>query len=481
MRGSATSAVDDLTRELFRAIADGVPSPLAVLGPEGQLVWYNQAFGQALSSNCTLNGRTVKDVVSAASVRGGSAHATRLNGESSEAELTIEVEQDSVRTLRCRIVALPVAPSHTLLALDAERAPSPPAATPPAANEKTLRHASDLIVSMTPDGRISDWMGACQRATGLDAEAARGRSLTEMCRPEHRALMAAMLSHVVEGRAIESTDVDLITSAGQPVTISWNISPVMDAGGRAVAMIGIGRDLGPYRRLEEQLFQSAKMASLGVMASGIAHELRNPLGTVSAAAQLLREQPDDPQLRNECVRRIQSGVDRAAIVMDQLLRFAQPARAESELIHISDLLEQTLGLMAHHVLLHNITAIRKLQSGLPAVWGRPGLLQIVFTNLILNACDAMPHGGTLTLATRRAGNYVEAVFADTGQGIEPNIMPNIFDPFFTTRSEKHGTGLGLSISHNIVEQHAGQIEVSSTPRQGTTFVVRLPMPAPETE
>jgi signal transduction histidine kinase len=251
----------------------------------------------------------------------------------------------------------------------------------------------------------------------------------------------------------------------------------------------VGRDLTERRQLEAQLVHSAKMASLGVMAGGIAHELRNPLGIISAAAQLLLERPDDIRLWVEGAKKIHNATLRASLIIESLVKFARPQNEGMGELDMQAVLEETLSLMDNQMALQKVTLQRHFQADLPRVYGNASLLQQVSTNMILNACNAMPQGGTLTVSSRSIpreshgspppsftdlGPWVEIAFSDTGRGIFEQHLSKIFDPFFTTMPVGKGTGLGLSISYGIIQQHQGSIEVESEMGQGTTFTIRLP-------
>ncbi|MBI5956373.1 MAG: PAS domain S-box protein, partial [Chloroflexi bacterium] len=338
--------------------------------------------------------------------------------------------------------------------------------------------ASDLVVSLDPQGRIVTWNRAAERISGLKAEQVEGRSLDYLCAAEQQPVMAKMLRGLIRGAGVQNIEVKLLTANGQEVPIAWSCSPMRDDAGGMVGIVAVGRDLTEQRRMEAQLVQSAKMASLGVMAGGIAHELRNPLGIISASAQLLLERPDDAQLRSQCAQKIHAATQRASVIIENLLKFGRPVDQQMREVDLHAVLEETLALLAHQVTLQEVTLRKEFQPDLPRAHGNPQVLQQVFTNLILNACNAMPQGGTLTVATRATEiGRVEIRFSDTGRGIPPEHLPKIFDPFFTTMPVGKGIGLGLSISYSIIQQHQGTIEVESQVGQGTTFTVRLPVTA----
>ena len=230
------------------------------------------------------------------------------------------------------------------------------------------------------------------------------------------------------------------------------------------------------------MFQSAKMASLGVMAGGIAHEIRNPLGICSAAAQLLQEHPEEIEFVREASAKIYTAVHRASAIIENLLKFARPAQDlmvqdRSVPLTINEIISDTLDLMANEVALRQIEIHQRLAKNLPPVYGNRNLLQQVFTNLVLNAINSMSAGGQLTVTTRTNSKQMLIDFSDTGRGIEPQHLEHIFDPFFTTVpvGQGQGVGLGLSISYAIIKQHRGHITVNSQIGQGSTFTVWLPI------
>jgi signal transduction histidine kinase len=246
-------------------------------------------------------------------------------------------------------------------------------------------------------------------------------------------------------------------------------------GERLASSLEVARLFTEREQLQAQLVQSAKMASLGVMASGIAHELRNPLAIASAAAQLMRDRPEDQALRAEALEKIQRSAVRASGIIESLLKFARPVEGPPDDVDVNDLVRETCALVQDQMTAHNVTVKTQLAEGLPRIEADARLLQQVFTNLMLNAQQAMPDGGSLTVATGMDERRRAVIrFADTGTGIHPDDLPKVFDPFFTTRPTGRGVGLGLAISYQIIERHRGTIELASTRGKGTTATIRLP-------
>lgn len=337
-----------------------------------------------------------------------------------------------------------------------------------------VNSANDLVLSLNVDGSIMTWNRAAARISGLSADVAHGQMLLALVPDNQRSLMGEMLDALCHGATVQRTEINLLTSQNQVIPIAWSCSPMLTDDGEVTGMVAIGRDLTEQRRLEAQLIQSTKMASLGVMAGGIAHELRNPLGIISASAQLLQDHHHDTSLRDQCTTKIHDATKRASLIIDNLLKFARPMSVHMQLLDINVVIEDTFVLMTHQLVLQQISLSKYLTADLPQVYGNSALLQQVFTNLILNACNAMAKAGSLTVTTcANSANMVEIQFIDTGCGITPEAQPKIFDPFFTTRPIGKGTGLGLSISYTIIQQHRGEIAVQSTVGQGTTFTTLI--------
>lgn len=340
-----------------------------------------------------------------------------------------------------------------------------------------VESASDLVISADISGRIVTWNRAAERVSGYPKEQAIGRRLSDYCAAGDQPLMDNLLRQFLAGPHPGQIDeLAIVSSAGHAIPISWRFSPLQNDLGEVTGIVAVGRDLLEQRRLESQLFQAAKMASMGVMASGIGHELRNPLGIISASAQLAHDHPNDPGLVGTCLQRIHSATKRAALIIDNLLTFAQPGSEGRHQVNINNVLAATVVLLEHQIRQRRIDLTTTLDPQIAPVTGNPALLQQVFTNLILNACQAMADGGVLAVSSGMSdARTVEVCVRDEGCGINDEVLPHIFDPFFTTRPVGQGTGLGLAISYSIVQQHGGQIEVYSKPGAGSTFVVRVPV------
>ncbi|MEW6756362.1 MAG: ATP-binding protein, partial [Candidatus Latescibacterota bacterium] len=234
--------------------------------------------------------------------------------------------------------------------------------------------------------------------------------------------------------------------------------------------------LRQLRESQSQILLSSKLAAVGELAGGVAHEVNNPLQIILSRVQLMLMQNQGAPRLVEGLRLIEANVKRISRIIRALLGFAgHNARNEDwTQFDLGQSLHQAHALVAHQLEKHLIRTTITCEEGLPPLLGNVGELEQVFINLLLNAQNAMPRGGELTITARRDGDGVEIRFADTGMGIEPEHLDRIFEPFYTTRAEEGGTGLGLAVSYGIIEVHQGTITVESEPGAGATFIVRLP-------
>jgi len=228
------------------------------------------------------------------------------------------------------------------------------------------------------------------------------------------------------------------------------------------------------RSAQKQLLQSEKLATIGQMAAGIAHELNTPLTYIMGNLELLESQAASPA-QKEMISSIAVGAERITGLAQRLLAFSRPAEEEPVALAVNDVIERSLELCHYQILKGGVQLRKELAAGLPPVPGVANQLETALINLVVNAVHAMEGGGTLQVTTAARDGHVEIAVADSGQGIPVEIQPTIFEPFFTTKPEGKGTGLGLSTVLMIVERHKGRIEFTSATGRGTTFRITLPV------
>ncbi len=235
------------------------------------------------------------------------------------------------------------------------------------------------------------------------------------------------------------------------------------------------------KKIQAQLMKSEKLASLGRLASGVAHEINSPLtGILTFSHLLMRKLKDNPELQKE-LELIVRETTRVSTIVRGLLDFARERKPQKRPCYLNELITHTLSLVERQAAFQNIKIAKNLDQQLPVLLVDANQIQQVFMNILLNAADAMPDGGSLQVTTlyQPGDDDVQIIFTDTGCGIPPENLDKIFDPFFTTKADKKGTGLGLAVSYGIIERHRGHIEVQSEVGQGTTFIIKLPVQATE--
>ncbi len=226
--------------------------------------------------------------------------------------------------------------------------------------------------------------------------------------------------------------------------------------------------------MEEQLLRQDRLASIGLLAAGVAHEVNTPLTGISSYAQILIDELEPTDPRVEILRKIERQTFRASSIVHSLLNFTRDGTGAAETIRVRDLVDESLSLFEPQLRGRSVTIDARVEEGLPPVRGERGKLLQVLLNLLLNARDAIQDSGTIRVTARSRGGRLALEVADDGTGIPEEDIGKIFDPFFTTKPRGRGTGLGLSLSYNIIQQHQGEILVDSRRGEGSVFTVDLP-------
>jgi two-component system NtrC family sensor kinase len=262
----------------------------------------------------------------------------------------------------------------------------------------------------------------------------------------------------------------------------WDISayPIPGSKAESPRAVIVWQDRTEERRLENSLMQAGKLAAIGKLAAGVAHEINNPLTAINANAQMLQMVTPDEHENFEAVDLIVRAGDRAATVVQGLLDFARQAQYEFESGNVNESIEAALKLVSYQFANANIEVVTTLTDALPQTEASWEHLQSVWLNLLINARDAIQDNQDkrkieIVTEVDKGGDDILILVRDNGQGMNPAELDQIFEPFYTTKAPGRGTGLGLATTHRIVEQHGGQIDVTSTIGEGTTFVVRLPL------
>ncbi len=271
----------------------------------------------------------------------------------------------------------------------------------------------------------------------------------------------------------------LATASGDLRIANIAIAPLVTRRFSVIGRLIIVDDITERLELESQLTQAEKLSSIGLLAAGVAHEVNTPLAVISSYAQMLAKQLQGDGKKSELLEKITKQSFRASEIVNNLLNFSRTGASEFGAVDLNKVIGDTLALLEHQLKTARVEVRRELAPDLPPVHGNTGKLQQVFLNLFLNAKDAMPEGGVLTVGTQNAYG-VRVTVRDTGSGIAPEHMHRIYDPFFTTKGgardgQGRGTGLGLSVTYGIIQEHAGKIQVESEPGAGTTFHLEFPL------
>lgn len=353
-------------------------------------------------------------------------------------------------------------------------------------------NAYDLIFTLDHKFSITSINRVGTQLTGYPLAELQGQLLAKLCTPDSWEMAEPFLCELLAGNSVSPFELELVRSDQELVYLEVSAQRISD-GKRQNELHCIARNLTERRRLEQQLVQAEKLSAIGQLVAGVAHELNNPLTSISGYAQLLLRDPSITEVIHQDIKHIYTQADRAGRIVHNLLIFAREHKPERTLVNLNEVLQSTLSLRAYQLRVDNIKVVTDYAADLPTTIADPYQLQQVFLNLINNAHQAiLQHetSGLLTLRTstataRRepgdggtsslaASNVVRVEIQDTGVGIPDHELGRIFDPFFTTKPVGQGTGLGLSICFGIVQEHSGQIWAESTTGMGTTVYVDLP-------
>lgn len=370
-------------------------------------------------------------------------------------------------------------------------------------SDNIIASMSNVLMALDANGAITLVNDATEGLFGYAKDELVGRSLDVLLPPGEGAEWRwhTLSRHVRQKGAIRDRETSWRSRDGELIPVSVSGSPLRDRWGTVVGAVLVVRDLretkrriaearaataaanararelekanAELKRLQDELVQAAKMSSIGRLAAGVAHELNNPLGGILLYSDLLQEDTaeDDPRRSNVC--KIADLAARCRKIVMSLLDFARPAPPSEFKVDVNSVLKSTLSVLEAQERFKSIETVWHLAERLPVLVADPAQFQQAFTNVVMNAVEAMEGGGGLTIETAptEKGDGVVVRIRDTGDGIPEKDMAHLFEPFFTTKDD--GTGLGLAITYSIVERHNGSIEIESRPGEGTTFIITL--------
>jgi len=342
----------------------------------------------------------------------------------------------------------------------------------------------DLILVLDAADHYTFVSPRCKEILGYEVEDAQSMEFGGRTHPEDLPGAIALYKDILAGRQIfASLEIRVRHKLGEWRRLRFNFSPLSDEKGNIEGVVLSGRDVTDLKRLEEQLIQAEKLAAMGQMLAGVAHELNNPLTAILGVTELLREREGADESTKRQLELTHRQARRAARIVQNLLEFSRPASPQKRPLDLNNLLERTLQLQEHSLRRNNIEVDFHLQPDLPGVVGDANQLIQVFLNLITNAEQAIREvrdSGRIQIRAGRNVNQLRITVQDDGVGIRPEALPRIFDPFYTTKRPGGGTGLGLSICMSIIREHGGNIEAEILPGGGSAFTIYLPSAPAET-
>jgi two-component system NtrC family sensor kinase len=346
-------------------------------------------------------------------------------------------------------------------------------------NNKILNATQSMILVADTAGLISYANRRCYEAGGFRQEELLGRRLAELVAPGRREILVEALHATLSGQQVDNLELPVLLGRGRVGQFAINLSPMRDESGNVSSIVVVMTDITDAAMLQAKLMHTEKMAAVGQLVSGVAHEVNNPLTAILGFADLLIDHPDVPEFAKADLRVILEEAQRTKQIVQNLLSFARQMPPQRKPVQVNGILRQTLALRAYDFANHGVKIIENFSTSVRDVVGDSHQLQQVFLNILNNAYDAVResgHPGQIVIETTESDGMAEVMFRDNGPGI---LYPErIFDPFFTTKEVGKGTGLGLSICYGIIREHQGEISCrNNNDGSGATFLVRLPLAA----
>ena len=352
--------------------------------------------------------------------------------------------------------------------------------------EALLAGLPDAVVGVDGELRVVIWNPAAEALLGRSSRRSLGRSLKEIFPPD-TSLFRHLNEALTTGESRSESSAVIDTADGRPVHVSIVAAPLAGSSGAVSAAVAVVRDVTRLHQLEAEMRRGQTLAAAGQIAIGLAHEIRNPLGAIRGAVQLMKRELGDEARWSEYIEVLLKEVDRVNRIIEMLLDLGRPVSLRTVPLNIHQLLERVALMSEAMAAAHNVQIVRRYDPSLPPILADEDRMIQVFHNLVRNAIEAMPQGGRVGLITRLS---MDPLFAkvdlglglrsmalvqveDEGEGIPEAVRARLFTPFFTTKDK--GLGLGLALCHRIVEEHRGSIHVASEPGKGTAVSCFLPI------
>lgn len=340
-----------------------------------------------------------------------------------------------------------------------------------------ILHSSDAaIMVIDQNEKFIAWNKGAEKVFGYTEQEVLGKPSSLLMAPTQRFIdeLEYIKKEVLKHGFAKITETERITKDGKTIPVELNVTKLPSNDGEYIGRSVIIKDFTEVKKLQQQIDQSEKLAVIGQLAAGVAHEIGNPLTSISSVVQLLQRRANDT-FTSEQLANIRSNIDRISRIVRELVDFSRPPGYEKINIQITDVIKTAIGIVRYDKRVKNVQFETKLDSGLPQISIVPDQLLQVFINILFNALDAINGNGKIEVISSHDKENVFIKINDNGCGMDKETMSKIFDPFFTTKEVGKGTGLGLSVSYGIIKKFKGDILVTSEPLKGSCFTIKLPI------
>jgi len=339
-----------------------------------------------------------------------------------------------------------------------------------------IQNYSDAVIALDNDYKIFFWNKGAERIFGYTADEMLGKTVDPIVPSElkEKGELQWLFEETLRKGYVENYETERIRKDGRRIIVNLSRSLIKDENGEVLGSIAIVKDVTQIKELEKQIQHSDKLALIGQIAAGIAHEIGTPLNVISGNAEYIMMEMGENNPYKEELETIISQAERIANLIKQLLEFARPRKPNYTKVNVNNELHHVVELLKHQFEKSNIKLNLKFSEDIPSIYADCSQIHQVFLNIIVNAIQAINQNGVIEIETFAKDGYVNIKFRDNGVGILPEHIHKIFEPFFTTKEAGKGTGLGLAVSKRIIDEHNGKIEVESTPGKGTVFTVKFP-------
>lgn len=341
-----------------------------------------------------------------------------------------------------------------------------------------IEHSADAIIALDNNDTIISWNRGAEDMFGWDREDIVGLSVKKLLPGEliEQQELEVLDEEMNSQGHVVNYETERLNNNGERVLVNLTQSYIRNEKDEVIGRSQILRDLTNIKLREEQIQHSERLASVGHMAAGVAHEVGNPLTAISSLVQVCQRKTDDPFVQDQ-LSKVRDHIHRITKIVRDLVDFSRPSSIETKMMQVNDIIKSAVGLLRHDARCRDVNFQLDLSESLPKIKGVPDHIHQVIVNLLINSVDAMEHADDpqITIKTRKHNGMIQFSIRDVGKGISEEDQKHIFEPFYTTKEVGSGTGLGLSVSHGIISKMNGTINVNSEEGKGTTFTISLPI------